>query len=70
MKRGVAVAFLLLASAYCLLGVMAVADLAPAGDPTASRRAYAWLAAAIALGLTGLWQLVLLIKQRRRGHAG
>ena len=65
-KRGSLVAALFLASAYCFLGVWAVADLSMPGDPTATRRAYLWLTGSILLAALGVWQLILLLKHHGR----
>jgi hypothetical protein len=65
-KRVILVALLFLGSAYCLLGVMAVAHLSSAGDPTVERRAYTWLAGSVVLGALGLWQLIVLMRKHGR----
>lgn len=66
MKRGILVLILFLASGYCLLGILATAQLSAYDDPTTERRAYMWLAGSIALGAVGLWQLVVLLRRHGR----
>ena len=65
-KRGLLVVFLFMASAYCLLGVWATAELSAYNDPTAARRAYTWLGGSIVLGAVGLWHLIVLLKKHGR----
>jgi hypothetical protein len=62
-KRGIVTAVLLIASAYCFLGAWATADLSPYGDLTAARRIYTWLGGCLVFGVSGLWQLVVLLKR-------
>jgi hypothetical protein len=66
LTRGILVVALFFASAYCLLGVLAVAQLSSAGDPTVGQRAFMWLAGSVVLGVLGLWQLIVLMRKHGR----
>lgn len=61
--RAVLIIFLFLASAYCLLGVLCVADLSMPDDPHAVYWACGWLVGSILLAAAAIWQLDVLSRQ-------
>jgi hypothetical protein len=61
--RAILVLFLFLASAYCLLGVLSVADPSPPDDPYAVPWACGWLVGSVLLGSAAIRRLVILSRQ-------
>jgi NO-binding membrane sensor protein with MHYT domain len=53
---------------YCLLGMLATAQLSAYDDPTTERRAYMWLAGAALFGGVAVWQFVVLLLRRRENQ--